>query len=112
MYDPLHLLVAQYFTQRSTITAAHNQYALRLAVGQYGDMGHHFMIDEFVPFSGLDHSVEHQHPTEGGIVKNDHVLMVAFGLVKQFVDDKLLSVTVIQGFGKFMHGPRLLSDSR
>ena len=60
------------------------------------------MVDEFIPFGRLDHTVEGQDTTELFVIEDDEVLVVRFGFVGA-VDPKTRVKSRMKGFLEPIH---------
>jgi hypothetical protein len=53
-------------------------------------MSHHFVIDEFITFSGLYDAIKGHHPAEYRIMEDHQMLMLGLMLEIELIDAKVL----------------------
>ena len=74
-HDPPHGLVLENFFQHAAVTAADDQHAGRVRVGEERDVGHHLGVDELITFSELDDAVQHQRMAVKSVPEEQHILI-------------------------------------
>ena len=91
--------VLPYFPEYPTVTAADDQYRLRIGMGKQGQMGHHLLVPEFIPFGELDNPVKDQHLSVGpGLVQvyllkpDGEYLLAGDEVVQVYLRDRTASV--------------------
>src|SRR5690606_1891030 len=96
--DVLNVFVLQYFAQNAAVTAADNEYALRVRVGEQRHMHHHFVVNKFVALGGLHHAIEQHHAAHKGGFNNLQMLVFGFDFKQHFFNGKGLGITRVQRF--------------
>src|SRR5690606_311477 len=96
--DVLNVFVLQHFAQNAAVTAADNEYALRVRVGEQRYVHHHFVVNKFVALGGLHHAIEQHHAAHKRRVDNLQVLVLGFNFKQHFCNGKGLGITRVQRF--------------
>src|SRR5690606_22687941 len=94
----LNVFVLQHFAQNAAVTAADNEDALRVRVGEQRHVHHHFVVNKFVAFGGLHHAIEQHHAAHKRRVDNLQVLVFGFDFKQHFFNGKGLGITRVQRF--------------
>src|SRR5690606_26233648 len=109
----LNVFVLQHFAQNAAVTAADNEYALRVRVGEQRHMHHHFVVNKFVAFGGLHHAIEQHHAAHKRRVDNLQVLVLGFNFKQHFSNGKGLAITRVQrSADDRIHGKRKHMDEQ
>src|SRR5690606_38568088 len=96
--DVLNVFVLQHFAQNAAVTAADNQHALGIRVRKQRYVHHHFVVNKFVAFGGLHHTIEQHHAAHKGGFNNLQVLVFGFDFKQHFFNGKGLGITRVQRF--------------
>ena len=82
----LNVFMLQYFAQNAAVTAADNQHAFRIRVGEQRHVHHHFVINKFVALGGLYHAIQQHDAAHKWRIDNLQMLMFGFDFEQHLAD--------------------------